>query len=284
MGQHYVPRRYLRRFQCPRREGLVWLYDRNGGQARRAAISKIAQEADFYSAEIEAALNHQIEIPSNPAFEKLLNGQDLASDDRFRLALYVATMMKGVPANRLRGTIMAPSAIDSTVEEIRRELYQYASEHPVDMSLLDRRLKEIECVQSKLRDTLPPSVLEQIRSPWPSPEMTEIIFEMSWRVLVSQGPSYFLTSDNPAFFFTAFGLGNQESEISFPLSSTHTLHASWWPSASEIEFLPATPPIVKELNRRQAQSATRFLFYCEAATWVPKLFRHVPESLSRITW
>lgn len=76
----------------------------------------------------------------------------------------------------------------------------------------------------------PPDIVRKtIETPWPFESMLHAIHNMHWRVLRAQGPSLFLTSDNPAYFFEGFGLGHQEAELVLPLSTHLLLHCSWQP-------------------------------------------------------
>ena len=115
-------------------------------------------------------------------------------------------------------------------------------------------------------------------------EMVRALFGMTWRVLVSAGPQYFVTTDNPAFFFRAYGLAREESELTFPLSTTHALHGSWRAAGSDLVFLRATQRIVKEINRRLASDTERLAFYHEAAPWLLAIFSKKHPYLSIIRW
>ena len=88
---------------------------------------------------------------------------------------------------------------------------------------------------------------------------------MTWRILVSNNENAFLTSDNPFHFFESMGLANPDVEVSVPLSSTVSLHASYQGQPETTLFIHAEPRLVKEINRRTASGADRFLFFhrCE---------------------
>jgi hypothetical protein len=106
---------------------------------------------------------------------------------------------------------------------------------------------------------------------------------MAWRFVATNGPSFFLTSDDPASFFGGFGLGDPKSELIFPISSEVALHASWQDHPWR-EVRPVKQVIVKEFNRRIAVSASRFVFYHERAPWLPKVLENPIEKLSLIQW
>ena len=66
-----------------------------------------------------------------------------------------------------------------------------------------------------------------IETPWPFARWLIAIYNMTWRILRSEGPSYFLTSDNPVHLFEAYGMGSEMSELCLPLCRDLLLHCSW---------------------------------------------------------
>ena len=57
-------------------------------------------------------------------------------------------------------------------------------------------------------------MIEQLRTPWPRPEMIELIYFITRRFVKSDGKSFFLTSDNPVHFFESVGLSSPVGELS----------------------------------------------------------------------
>jgi hypothetical protein len=53
MGHHYVPRRYLRNFQCEHNPGWIWIFDRKTAEAKCHPIKAVAQSPRFYTEETE---------------------------------------------------------------------------------------------------------------------------------------------------------------------------------------------------------------------------------------
>jgi hypothetical protein len=114
--------------------------------------------------------------------------------------------------------------------------------------------------------------------------MVQLVFGMTWRFVTTAGPSYFLTSDNPAFVFEALGLGRPGAELTFPISTTLALHGSWQFGPTDL-VISTNQKTVKELNRRIARSATRFLYYHEKQDWVASISKQNDQStLNRINW
>jgi hypothetical protein len=94
---------------------------------------------------------------------------------------------------------------------------------------------------------------------------------MTWRIIVTKGPSGFITSDNPAVYFENDGLANETSELTFPLSPTHALHASHQGESGGFEFVRAKEEIVRRVNIHVASKSTKVIFYHESAPWVSHL-------------
>lgn len=284
MGHHFVPQRYLRNFENPSRPGFIWLHDKRGGPARLARITQVAQAKQFYSAETETILARHVETPGNAVIQKLTSQTAITPVERLQLAYYVGVMLKRIPAKRRRSAEMMPGVLADVVSSIREQLEAIASAVHEDPELLARRLREVDSAQKKFALQPPREVLEQIREPWPSEGMLRALFGMTWRVLVSSGPQYFVTTDNPAFFFRAYGLATEDSELSFPLSTEHALHGSWRTAGSDLIFLRATQSIIKEINRRLASETERLAFYHEPAPWLLKILPKKDLHLSVIQW
>lgn len=284
MGHHFVPQRYLRNFENPSRPGFIWLHDKRGGPTRLARIAQVAQVRGFYSAETEVSLARDVETPANAVIRKLTGDMPITPVERVQLAYYIGVMLKRVPARRRRSAEMMPGVLADVVAKVRDQLRAIASTVQADPELLARRLREVDAAERKLASQPPPEVLEQILEPWPSEGMLRALFGMTWRVLVATGPQYFATTDNPAFFFRAYGLAREESELSFPLSTTHALHGSWRKAGTDLIFLRATQVIVKEINRRLASEAERLAFYHEPAPWLLAILPKKDPYLSVIRW
>ena len=107
---------------------------------------------------------------------------------------------------------------------------------------------------------------------------------MVWRFLIAdRGPTRFLTTDNPAFFFELYGLSRKESELSFPISSKVCLLCNWQAGKNAEGFVGVPEIYVKEMNRRNTSTAIRFIFYHKRADWLATL-AHKRLDLNRIQW
>ena len=283
MGNHYVPQQYLKGFESPTDPGEIWTYDKKLQQFRLIPIPRVAQEANYYDAKTEKELNELVEGPAHAVLAKLRSRSPISPDDRVRLSLYVATMMMRVPRRRRKAKELLPSVLNDTIEKVRSEIEQLARTSDINPKIVTRRLAEVELYREKLARDPPAPVLEQIRSPWPSAGTVARVHAMTWRIVVANESARFLTSDNPAYFFEDYGLGTPEAELTFPLASDMALLASWQ-GQGELRVLTARPALVKEVNRRVASGAERFVFYHERRPWVTALADNPKPLLSRIQW
>ena len=123
-----------------------------------------------------------------------------------------------------------------------------------------QRADEIKEILDRFIQEPPKQVWLAGIAPEMTPRVQEAIRRMTWAFLTFEKGAAFLTCDNPVFFFRAMGIGKPESEISFPISSHIMLWLSWRSDFSEA-YYPVTERIVKEMNRRTASNASRYVFH-----------------------
>jgi hypothetical protein len=287
MGHHYTPQAYLRGFADPSDQRMIWFYDKKERLFRRASIKNVAQQPGFYTPEIEEQLNVIVEGPANRVIADLRDGKEIGPQERFHLSLYIATMLKRVPRHRQKFLDLAPKALEDTVRELKQYIEAVGKQGGVDPDLIARRLAEADAAERKFATEIPPEVIEKGRIPWPSEDLVALIFSMNWRFLWSAGPSFFVTSDNPGFFFEGLGLGRPESELRFPIAPTLALVGNWqggWRSRAGDRIEPPCQRIVREINRCIVSAATRFVFCHEKAEWVANVASSVEPKLNRINF
>jgi hypothetical protein len=285
MGYHYVPQHYLRRFADPAAPKSIWLYDKKGGKARRVPILKVAQSRGFYTSDQERKLGQLIEGPANLVILKLLAQQSLTDDERLKLAFFIATMLKRVPYRR-RKTYenIVPPVLQKTIADARTDLVRAAHANAADPLVLSYQLAQISAFEEKLKVELPDQIHDAVRSPWPTPKVVIALYDLAWRVVATDDSVHYLTSDNPAFFFEQFGVGKEESELTFPLSSSVCLHASKQGPKGGLTFLEAGQWFVDEMNHRVVSTTERTAFYHQNAGWVESLLTNGVPQLNRIQW
>jgi hypothetical protein len=286
MGKHYVPQEYLRGFGVPTEPNCIWQFDK---QNRRfsdepVSIKKVAQQRDYYPPAIEEQITRRVEIPGNAVLAKLRSGHfDLTDEERFYFAIYIATMLHRVPVHRERGHRVAPAALASVVQEIREAILAEEAAGRLSTRSAEKRLQEVNATEAKFSATPPQQMIDQIENPFPSENICKLIFAMNWRFLIAESRQRLLTSDNPAFFFEHFGLGNTDSELTFPISSDVALFGSWKPMQGSRSVV-RDPRFVKEANRRVASGASRFVYYHAKEDWLAVVASKETAYLSRINW
>jgi hypothetical protein len=282
MGKHYVPQEYLRGFATPDDPEQIWMFDKVTKRWSRAAIHKVAQERDYFTPEVEARLTAEVESPANIALKKLRGDRVFSDADRRALAVYIAVMIKRVPRRRRKAIALIPGALESTVTELRKKV---AETIPEDDPRRAHLFEEIDRAELNLRETTPPEVLRQITEPWISREMLAAIDRMVWRFIPRYGnASQFITSDNPAYYFEAYGVGTERSELTFPVSSALALIGNHQGTARSTIFVRVPKDWTKEVNRRVATDAERFVFSPNRASWIETLALRRDPYLSRIVW
>lgn len=284
MGQHYVPQEYLRGFADPENLGKIWMYDKQSCQFTHASIKSVAQEKGYYSKTTERQLSELIEGPAHQVLKKLRLGDKINNSERIRIALYMGTMLMRVPRRRRKAFQMLPGVLEETINNISNQVDQWARTTTVGPELISRRYSELEQASEKFRTKPPTKIIEIIRTPWPTLKEMAFLSTMTWRIVSSESDEFFVTSDNPAYFFEAYGLGSPQSELTFALASDLMLFASWQGAHHETIFTKTNSAIKREANRRIASGAERFVFCRAQEDWVTKIANKQKPYLSRIQW
>lgn len=284
MGKHYVPQEYLRAFAEHSDPDQIWMFDKASKAWRRAAIAKVAQERDYYPADVEEKLNKQVEVPANLALKQLRDREVFTSQDRAALGNYIAVMTMRVPRKRRRGYELLPEVLESTIADAR-ELFTDLAQR-TNPAALPKYLEQIEIARKKFATAPPPETQQEIENPWPSTENLNAIHGMVWRfVTPARTDLQFITSDNPAFFFDFYGVGTPDSELTFPVAPDLCLLGSNQGIPGSTLHVTGTRAVVFEANRRIAVGAERFIFHSREASWIGTLARHKDQSrLNRIKW
>jgi hypothetical protein len=179
---------------------------------------------------------------------------------------------------------MLPIVREDVINRANLIITKWAQTSAADPELKLRRFSELERAAEKVRAQPPVDIVKKIRTPWPYEESVVLIANMTWRIALSDDAGFFLTSDNPAFYFEAYGFGNPESELTFPLALDLALLGSWQGAPRETIFIKAKRSLVKEVNRRIASGAERFVFYHACEDWVARVAEKQKPHLSRIKW
>lgn len=259
MGYHYVPKFYLAGFTEPNDPDTIWRYQLRSPDVLRTSLKNVAQETGFYSDETEAFLSDTIENPANRVIKKIRAQETIDRADRKALTDYIVVFLKRVPKGKARSKKIYDSIKQPTLDELTNEVTTLMRQHPDKKTLLEGRLQEIQRII--LEDSIKPEKLWELNlPPSQSPGVVEEISQMTWRFLLASENDYFLTSDNPVFYFESIGIANPKSELVFPISSKVALWATWI-SQSKEGFVKTRRQVVHEINRRLVKSATKYVFH-----------------------
>lgn len=257
-----MPRFYLRGFED---NGHIIAHSKEKRRSFRTKVGQVAHSNGFYSEEVEKFLTENIEEPANPALLNLRQGKRLDANQRLALARYIFVLWKRVPKAKQRGMAKLPQEIHEVGLELDAVCAFWEAARP------DLR-QEIQERRQALHAALQTQVTDPQQSVWNGSireegrDAIESLLSMNW-VYFTCDKVQFLTSDNPVFTFSGLGLNKPTSELSLPLS--HSI--VFWATRSQVKdnvFIPTTKSTAKELNRRTAHGADRFLFSRADEPWI----------------
>jgi hypothetical protein len=307
---HITPAFYLRGFICAEqgRQSFIWVYERGlpykPGYIKTGVynpcqrpVTATGFEWDYYAFEkpdgsgwdyetYENALE-KIEEAAKPAIQRLRQHELVEGTDRMALATYMAVMIKRVPRRREWADEMWPEVIRE-FEQAANVLEQLDAYEQATSPSDTKRLANITRMraeylglmdQYKTAKSIPRHILLPILSS--QSKIPPALYDMTWRLLICDKEGFFLTSDNPLWFDEQQGIGNQQLEVSFPISSNAVLVISRKAVAEGV--FGVSQRVVEEVNRRSATRATRYLYGCRAEAWVAKLLSrsYEPRSIVR---
>lgn len=280
MGHHYLPQYYLKGF-TESEDNMLWAFEKGNGNNFNTQVKKIANIKKFYSEEIEQKLADDIEGPGNIVLDKIRNREPIDDNDKSVFSEYIAVMWKRVPRAKEDLKNMAPRLADGISKKLNEDLDRFIRENPGKSAIIENRKKEIKEILGQYATNPPEDIWLGNILPDRTPRIVEAIKSMTWTFWVYDKEPAFLTCDNPVFYFTSLGVGRAESEISFPISSHIVLWATWRDDLPW-NFIDASTQIVKEINRRTADNASRFVFHCRKETWIEPFLKKNSWKLHRI--
>lgn len=266
MGHRYIPQHYLNGFTSSA-NNKVWVFEKNGPVKFDAYVKKIAQRHNYYSPEVEIYLNEKIEIPANTVINKIRNRDQINQADKEKLATYMVAMLKRVPQSKIRMNSMAPGVAQELQVEWDKSINDLIKEDPARAEILEKRRSEIKANLEKYSQNPPKDFWLSLIPPERTPNVINVLQQMTWHFFAYDEAPVFLTCDNPVFYFTWMGIGKPESEVTFPISSNIVL---WATSRKQIEgqYTDTKRQVIKEINRRTALNATRFVYHAKDEYWV----------------
>lgn len=285
MAHHYIPQYYLSRFANS--AGTICVYEKGSQRVFCAGTRRVASETGYYSDETEQYLANAVEGPANRVIKRIRERQTVSTRDKVDLSKYMVVMLKRVPRGKERTEAKSPEVLGGLLKNLDNELTNLLNQYP-DREQIEERRKEAKQLRERI-ETDPDFKSDLVRDAWLKtlpPDMTpktlKALSLMTWRFLTfDKGPA-FLTSDNPVFFFTKIGIGNERSEVTFPISRNVVLWATWR-RESEEGYYRARKSQIHQINRRTVSIATRYVFHSDEADWVIRLVNRKRHNIRRLT-
>lgn len=280
MGDHYVPRFYLKGFTSGE---YLWIYDKMKDAPFKSTPKSVANENDMYGAELEQQLANQVEAPAISAIENIRAGAPLNTTDREALAKYIINLWKRVPRARDRAAARLPEVAESVRKELHEAFDQISLAEPKEASRISTKRADVNNIIDRYIQSPPPDIWQASLTKYGTGLPESTLLEMSWNFLRSNS-SEFLTCDNPVFFFEGEGMAHSLAELTLPISSNVCLWAHKLGSRQPY-FYEARPNAVRAINRRTAYNASRFIFSSRKEAWIlPFAQKGTSHKLSRLAF
>lgn len=264
--QHYVPACYLKAWRdpaCGPNDSWLWLFDKDGSNARKKGPSAIFTERDLYTIQepggrdltIEHGLAQIEDRFARIRNSKLSRQRDLTADERVWLSMFVA------------------SAQFRTVSSRDHQAKQWGHIAKIGEDM-ERNMKAAP-PGKRIGPTAPPSspnesfTLEQVQRLASTPlqimmepmlsATTPLLAQMKIAVLCTDDPVGFITSDSPCHwidpeaykyppFYRSPGLAVRTIEVTMPVSPQQCLLLTW---EGPTGYIPADETMLNRVNWMQ---------------------------------
>jgi len=266
MGKHYIPRYYLSGFTQNSSPPLIWVYEKGSSRVFATQIKNVACETYYFPDNFETYLANQIEAPANIVLRKIKKREMITAKDKITLSNYMIVLWKRVPEGKERLKEKAPKISDAIKKDLYKKIEDLKIKNPSKENLLEKRRHEAQDILEKFKNNPSEEIWRSVIPPEMTPKASEALSQMTWRFFICKEPNAFLTNDNPVFFFKHIGIGKEYSELTFPISNYITLWATW--RLIDEGYFYANNQIVKEINRRTASVATRFIYFSKKRDWI----------------
>jgi hypothetical protein len=276
IGQHYVPKFYLRGFTtADSLDGKLWVYDKDKPTPRLQSPAKVAKKNNLYSLfdrhrvgnVFEEALS-KIESSAASLFRRLQHEDVVFTnvDERYTFGKFVSFLAYRTPQfnrhlhilaqNLAKGKLIKhfekKGGLQVAVEEFNKKTgYQDTPEKFLD-SFNKMKIK-------------PPKGTFQLMMVEGAKKLIPHFCTMRWHFLRSAADNFFVTTDAPVVFhdpknddpFFKPGILQKSVQILIPVNKQLCLVATW--KGREGYYL-VDEDVVRETNNKVAGAAERFLF------------------------
>lgn len=175
----------------------------------------------------------------------------------------------------------SPKIMNKTFSEVEGHWREFAKTHPDKVHLVNQRIKQLHDIRNNKTDEFVKGMwLKNIPVGIDRPPI-QALTDMEWRFLESNDDQHFVASDNPLFYFESIGIGNEKSEVTFPVSKNLVLWAKWEMNIPP-GFHKARTQFIKEVNRRTVSNALKYMCSPDAADWILVLLNKKNIRLNRV--
>lgn len=263
MGQHYLPRKYLRGFA---KGNTIWVHDKAQRRSFPSQPKSVANETNMYGDAAEEFLATKVEDPALEALDAVRTRKVLTTSGRAVLARYVVALWRRVPRARQFVQELIPAQAESTRAEVHAALNLLLSHDASLCEAVARKHLETDEIVDRMTADGGIEIWQKMLTTHQSLRVEQTLLAMNWTFLTSDEVA-FVTGDNPVFFFEHEGIGSPNSELTVPLSASVSLWASHGPRKYG-HFVAARPFAAREINRRTASKSTRYVFDRDNAPWI----------------
>ena len=193
----------------------------------------------------------------------------------------MVVMYKRVPQSKIRMNQMAPGVAQKLQDQWDKDIEELIKEGPDKADFYKKRRQEIHSNLKKYSKNPPKDFWLLLIPPERTPNVISVLQKMTWHFLTWDEHPAFLTCDNPVFYFPWMGIGKPESEVTFPISSNIVLWATWRKDVVE-NYSEIKKQAIKEINRRTALNATRFVYHARDEDWIPNFIAKNNHKLNRL--
>ena len=294
---HHLPRFYLRGFSSPSKPSHTYVYKRDlpyDPIARPEFRNPSLRSIDKFAGMVENlyAVIKQGEVIDRDGYEnqlgkrdsedsvllrKLLERVSLSHEEKLAFARFVLLMHSRSPkrlteiksiTHRIIQRQGTQSSFLDAIEVWRSTLKrQRPANHADLLNLLDNVEARLTWrVVHHARSSVEEMGLEAMLTDLPASMQT--LAKMDWHIFRAPNDRGFVASDVSVFLST--GIGNEHSEVIFPLDHAHVLVAAWTGGQAQF-FEEATTETVESVNRLMAEQAQDNIFFCRSESAIADL-------------
>lgn len=263
MNNHYIPQKYLRGF-C--KDDKLFCYVKHENKCFQTNPRNVGSENKLYSDELEKHLQQRYENPCDNIFDKIANRESLTEEDKIAFANYLVIIKIRIPKQKEEVGKYVDQNLESSIIKIEQILNHHEKNNPALKDNIIRRRHEIAELRKGgiKKEEVWFSMIESAQFPL----IFNTMQKMHWYYFYATS-DVFVTSDNPYYFTSSIGLGNNQGEILFPINSRVVLWINWYLLKSE--YNEASKQFIIEANKRICHQAKRFIYFSTKEIWLEKM-------------